>query len=516
MSKKLRNTIFTVVGIALLLLTILIASNIIIKNKIARFTKEQLPKNITATFKDVSLHLLNGTLTYSDVSVQLQNKSNDSTHTYLSAEKVIVENVSYWDYITKKEIHIEDIKIKSPHIKYYQNKLVRTNDTAKRKSFITLNKPLLVDELSIDNARVTFYDKSNTDTLLYVQNITVEVDDIFADNNTLKKRLPVTFGDYDAKADSIFLKVSQFENLTVGDFKLKDKKAVIKKLHLATKLSKAEHARSLKKERDHFDVSLNEIEVNGIDFGFNSRKFFAKSSFIKLTEANATIYRNKLVANDPTTKPLYSKMLRELPIDLTIDSVSVTKSGITYQEKVKQDQPPGTIYFDNFNASLYHVSNTYSEGTNTSINVTSQFMKTAPLSVDWTFDVNNLQDKFTFKADLGALAADEMNTFTKPNLRVALEGEAEKTYFSIYGNSSQSNIDMRIDYKNLKVNLLKDGGGDEKKLLSGILNIFVKKDSGENEDKFNEGSATVTPDRTKSFFNYVWMNISAGLKDCLL
>ncbi len=516
MSKKLRVTIYVLLGSVLTFFIILIASNIIIKNKIARFTKEQLPKNITATFEDVSLHLLNGTLTYSDISVQLKNKSNDTIHTYLTAEKVIVEDVSYWAYLTKKEISIEDVKLKSPNIRYFKNKLVTSKDTTKRKALLELNKPLLVEELSIDNATVVFFDKNESDTLLYVKNITVEIDDIFVDNSTLKNRLPVNFSDYQAEADSIFLKVSRFENLTVGDFKLKDKKAVIKRAHLATRLSKSAHAERLKKEKDHFNVTLNEVAVDNIDFGFNNRKFFAKSSLITLAEIDAVIYRNKLVADDPTTKPLYSKMLRELPIDLTVDSVAITNSSITYEEKVKQDQPAGTIYFDTFNASITNLSNTYAEGTKTNVAVTSRFMKTAPLKADWNFDVNSPEDTFVFKADLGALPADEMNVFTKPNLLVELKGEAEKTYLSIYGSKTQSKIDMRIDFTDFKVNLLRDNGKKESKILSGLLNIFVKNNSSSSEESFTEGSATVTPDRTKSFFNYLWLNVSAALKDCLL
>lgn len=516
MSRKLRNTFLIILGVIALLLSSIIASNVIIKNKISKFTEDQLPKNIIAKFDDVSLHWLNGTLTYNNVSVQLQNKSNNTTHTYLTAENVIVEDVSYWKYLTKKEIHIEDVKIQSPIIKYYKNRRVSSKDTTKPNPLLTLNKPVLVDELSIDNATVTFFDKNDNDTLLYVQDITLAIDAIFADNTTLNKRLPVNFGDYNAKADSIFLKVSPFENLTVGNFTLKNKKALITAIRLATKFSKVEHAKLLKQELDYFDVTLKKFEIHTIDFGFNDRKFFAKSSLLEITEMDATMYRNKLIADNPTRKPLYSQILRELPIDLTIDSVAVTNSKITYEEKMKQNQPPGNIYFDNFDATMKNVSNTYPEGTKTTILATTRFMKAAPLKVNWSFDVNNTQDSFIFKADLGVLPADKMNVFTKPNLFVSLEGETEKTYISIYGTNAQSKIDMRIDYKNFKINLLKKNGKEKNRLLSGILNIFVKKNSGTKELGFSEGSATVTPDHTKSFFNYVWVNVAAALRDCLL
>ncbi|RDK89136.1 AsmA family protein [Marinirhabdus gelatinilytica] len=516
MSKTVRKTLYIFLGIVLLFFIVLISTNIILKNKVENFTKERLPENISATFKDVSLHLLNGTLTYSDVAVTLKNKSNDTAHTYLTADKVIVADLSYWDYLFDNEIHIEDVKLKSPTIRYFKDRLVTTKDSASQKPFMSLKKPLLVDELSINNATVTFFDTSEKDTLLHARNLTVEVDDILVNKTTLNRRLPLEYSNYEANTDSIFLKMSPYENLTVGDVIVKDKKATVSNLHLFTKYSKAEHASMLKKERDHFNVLLDSLEINNIDFGFNNRKFFAQSDFVKFTEIQATIYRNKLVADDPTIKPLYSKMLRDLPIDLTIDSVAITKSTITYQEKVKQEQPAGSVYFDSFNARLSNVSNTYKQGTNTTITVDARFMKSAPIQVDWSFDVNNTQDKFTFKAELTNLPAKQMNPFTKPNLLVAMEGEVNKNYFSIYGNSSQSKIDMQINYDEFKVEILNEKRNKKSGILSGIVNIFVNKDSDSSEDDFKKGSATVTPDRTKSFFNYLWLNIAAALKDCLL
>lgn len=500
----------------LLFFVVLIGTNMFLKNKVESFTNKSLPKNISATYDDLSLHLLDGTLTYTNVSVALKNKSNDSVHTYVSAAQVIVEDLSYWDYLFNKQIHIEDIKLKSPSITYHKDKLITSSDTSQHKAFIALGKPLLVDELSIDNANILFFASSQEDTLLHVPNITVEIDDILVDNNTLKKRMPVKFGDYQAKADSIFLKVGSFETLAIEKFVLNDNNARVNNIRLATKYNKHTYDRKLQRERDHFNVFLQKLDINQIKFGFKNRKFFATSPKIELDSIDATIYRNKLIADDPTIKPLYSKMLRELPIDITIDTVAIKNSALTYQEKVKQEQPPGTIYFDNFNATINNLSNTYPKGTKTTISSQSRFMKAAPLQTDWAFDVNSLQDNFTFKAELGVLPASNMNTFTKPNLLIELEGETDKTYFSIYGNHSQSTIDMRIDYKSFKVNLLRENGRKKDKLLSGLINLFVKKDSGSTSGKFNEGKATVTPDRTKSFFNYLWLNISAGLKKCLL
>ena len=520
MSKKIRYTLIVIASVVLLFFIGLISANLILKNKIERFITQQLPPHMQADYQKIDLDLLAGTVTCSDVSLKLQNKSDERVHTIVTSEKITIKDVNYWDYVFNKQITIEAVNILSPDITYHKNRLVQRTDTSSQDGPISARggqKPVLIKQLDIDDARLNFYDGSADSTALHVQDLTLTLDSIFFSRETLKKRMPVTYQAYEASADSIFVKVSPYENLTVGAFAIENRNVRIRDMLLQTKYSKSEHAQLLSKERDHFNVHLDSLMVHNIDFGFNNRKFYATSNHIALHQAQATIYRNKLVANDNTTKPLYSKMLRDLPIDLTIDSLQLTNSSLIYEEKVKQDHPAGSIHFDNFNANMQHVSNTYTEGTKTKIMVTSQFMGTAPIEVDWTFDVNDTSDAFTFKADIGTLPAPRMNSFTEPNLGVRLEGEAVKTYFSVYGNKSQSEIDMRIDYEDFKVNVLQDDGRKKKGLISGIVNIFVHKNSNDNDDgAFSKGNATVTPDRTKSFFNYLWLNMRAALKDALL
>ena len=43
------------------------------------------------------------------------------------------------------------------------------------------------------------------------------------------------------------------------------------------------------------------------------------------------------MTDDKTIKSLYSKMLRTLPINLTLDSVKINNAAIVYTEKVKKE-----------------------------------------------------------------------------------------------------------------------------------------------------------------------------------
>ncbi len=226
MSKKVRITLITIGSIIGLLLLALIIGNIVVKNKLEKFFTNGLPEHIAASYGNLDVHLITGTMTFSDISVSLQDTSKKAKHTHVKTEKLIVEDFKYWDYLFNNQIHLEAIQISKPDITYYKHKYQPNQNTT--NSSTATNKPLqrtvLIDKFSIDNAKITMYDDTTDSTFLYVPDIMVTVSGLYFDNETLQKRLPVTYKNYQASTDSIFLKVGAYEALKTGPLQLKNKK----------------------------------------------------------------------------------------------------------------------------------------------------------------------------------------------------------------------------------------------------------------------------------------------------
>ncbi len=510
---KILLTGFLIVLGGFIIFTLLI--NRSINNKISNFLDNRLPSNITQSHSNMNIDSFAGTVTLSDVLVKLANKSDTITHTIVKLDQLIIEDVSYWDYLVNDVIRIEDIKLKSPNITYYKDK-VTLNKEISRQAPITLYKPIIIDELSIDNSTLKIIEKDKDSILLYAANATIELDDLKISKETLLKKIPVDYNKYEVQADSVFVKISPYENLTVGAIKIKDKNALFNNLHLKTKYSRKTLSKMIANERDHVALLIEKIDINDIDFGFNNKdKFFVKSPLITIKKPVATMFRDKLVTDDLKTKKLYSKLLRETKIDLTIDKVDINNGALTYTERVKEDNSGGTIDFKNLYASINNASNTYASPLKTVINIDAQFMQHTPLKANWTFDINDTNDQFLFKAELGKMVASDLNTFMKPNLKVQLEGVTNKTYLTISGTNTASQIDMKLSYNNFKVNILNKRGNKKNRFLSAIANVFIKKNSDTEPGGFREGTGTATRDRSKSFFNYLWLNIRAALLDTL-
>tara|TARA_R100000908_G_C3735756_1_gene133737 strand:- start:870 stop:1301 length:432 start_codon:yes stop_codon:yes gene_type:complete len=143
-------------------------------------------------------------------------------------------------------------------------------------------------------------------------------------------------------------------------------------------------------------------------------------------------------------------------------------------------------------------------------------MEKTPITVNWSFDVQNTEDQFQFRAEVGQLVAERLNSFTEPNLKVMLEGNTNKTYFTIDGNNTSSTIDMKINYSDFKVTLLQKDGKEKNKFLSTIANIFISKNSEKKDEFYKEGKANATRNKSKSVFNFLWINVKEALIKILI
>ena len=492
-----------------------VSVNIFLKNKLERFVNERLPENMVRSYDEISVESFGGSLSITNASLIIKNKKDSVAHTYINVEKLKISHISYWDYIFNDEIHVETISLENPIMAYYKDRVV-TNEDSIRKGIFKIYKPITVEKVKINNSKFAIYEKGKDSTRVYTKGLSVEVGGIEINDKTIRRKIPATFKNYSAESDTVFVKVSAYENLIVKDFTIKNRKAVLKDVHLKTKYSKKELSKLISKERDHYDLSMKSLTVEDIDFGFNANGFFAKSKMISLATPSLKIYRDKLVADDPKAKPLYSKMLRDLPFELTVDSLRVSNAKIKYEERVKLENMGGSINFKNLDAAVSNVSNTYKSPKKTKLKINATFMEKTPISADWSFDVNNKTDAFVFQASVGPLVADKMNSFTEPNLKVKLEGKTNRTYFTIDGNNETSTTDMKISYSDFKVTILQKDSGKKNKLLSAIANIFISKNSEKEGEYYKEGTADVTRDKSKSIFNFLWISIKNALTKILV
>ena len=96
-------------------------------------------------------------------------------------------------------------------------------------------------------------------------------------------------------------------------------------------------------------------------FGFKNSDLFVNISKLDIANLNADIYRNKGLPDDTSIKPLYSKMLRELPFYLYIKQTEIRNSNIVYNEEFDFNQGVGKVEFSNFNAEILNIASGFNQ-----------------------------------------------------------------------------------------------------------------------------------------------------------
>ena len=506
-----------VLGILLILFIVgIFVSNSLIKSKVEDLLTNSMPESINVEYDDIDVSAWRGRVSIINPRVSNFASKSGRLNSSLKMDTLIVDDFGYWDYFKNENITISKILIKGPNLTYYHDKPNEEKEY-KYSKLEKLKRNISVKKFQISNGKFEVRKRENDSLLLKSQQLDADVSSIRMNSKTVKNRIPFLFDSYTVNLDSLFFNLNIYENLKIGSAAISERQAQFNGLKLYTKYSEQKLNQMISVERDHFDVSIDSLILKQQQFGYEQDSiFYFKVPQIVFYTPEMHLYRNNLIPDDSSIKPMYSKSLRGLNFNLTLNEILLKNATITYAEKVKVENPPGEISFSNMNATIKNLSNTYSESEKTTLDIDAIFMKSSPIHVDWSFDVNNANDHFAFKADIGNLPAQDLNTFTEPNLNVLFEGELLKTYFTIDGNVNQSAVNLRANYDDFKVTVLQKEGKKKNKLLSAIANLFIKNDSDNKPGNFREGNKDeIERDKTKSIFNFLWLNARAGLLSAL-
>ena len=84
-------------------------------------------------------------------------------------------------------------------------------------------------------------------------------------------------------------------------------------------------------------------------------------------------------------------------------------------------------------------------------------------------------------------------------------------YFDFSGDAYTSIADVQATFNDVEIAVLNKSGNRRNKFYSSIANMIVKNSSKNNKGIYQEARVTVTRDRTKSQFNFIYLNLKESL-----
>lgn len=514
MKNNKRKYIFIIAGVILLFLVTYNLVNYIAHRKIDKYFAKNKTELPIKSFEKFHVNIWNGSLRVKNAEIVWDKNDRNSA----KIKNLSIKGLKLIKLWRKEDIDIRLIEIKNTELTLIKGKPSDEEKEKTDKEEKNKDVPFIhVDKIKLKNLVLIQNDKEGKNlTHLKITKGTFKnfnIKDVDKPHEWFE-----TLDSYELEVTELNHKTSDWEILEAKKLTIDNKEYKAEKVRFYTELGIKEYNARLPHERDHYDISIPEIKISAThwdkDYDANRQRFKVDSIIINSPELE--IYRDKLLPDDESNKPMFSQLLRELNFDIQTEVLKINDGDIKYNERVNEDNNGGTVHLSDFNAIVNDAGNfkEVNKDKDVQIHVESTFMESGAISADWHFNTQNTSDVFNFKAKIQHLQAKNANAFIEPNLKVRMEGKLDEVYININGNRAKSNADFAIRFHELHVDLLKKDNKEKNKLLSAIANIFVKKDSKTKDDEYmNEASVEIERDTTKSIFNFLWKNTLEGLKE---
>ncbi len=452
------------------------------------------------SYDDISVNALAGSATIKNLRLKEGGFS-------LQTREVDLNDFSYSDYIRNENITIGTIHIKDPQIVYNKSDTTSKDPEEKRE----MEQNIRISNLIVSGGNLRIIENDTASNSLYASLQNLRIGELIMEEKMEGSLLPFSYETMYIKSDSLYYEMNDTHFIQSKLLTLENKELSLEDFSIIPKYSREVFDMRIPHEKDWIALKVENVNFSGLEWQKVEERALFRIPVTSIENAHLQIYRNKMLKDDNRIKPMYSEMLRELPVKIQFDSVNIAASYIEYEENVLQDRPPGEVRFHNVNASIIDLTN-HNLGSadfpTTQIEARAQFMGETILTLNWNFDVNNSMDEFQVNGRLGSIEADQLNHFFIPAMSVKTEGTIESVNYEFYGNRHEANGSMQLSYRDFKVNILKDGEQERKSILSRLANLIIKNDIVDED--VQQENISVTRDKTKSFWNFLWLCIRDG------
>ncbi len=381
----------------------------------------------------------------------------------------------------------------------------------------------IVKNIRIGNTTLTVLNKANANEKpLVLKNVLFNAADIDSVYNGTDMMELLAKSKWNFKADGIsFLSKDKIYNIQIGPFELDkiEQSIKINSANVTPTMSEAAFVKSLKFQKDLFNVQLKKIYFTGVDLkSLLDKKMLIADALV--LEPVIKVFNDKTVTPDTANKvgkfPFQSMMT--MPTQFYIKNVKVKSGYISYRERGAISKDIGDVFFSNVNGGINNITNMASylkQQALMEVNVTTTFLNMAAVKSNWKIPLNANDGAFTIVGNVGGFNGTKLNPIIEPlGMGFIKSGTIKRFNFNLKGNDLKAVGDAVMLYNDLKIKLLKsrDEEMKNKKLTSFVANIIIK-DQNPSNGKTRTGKIDFNRVETKSFFNLVWKSIFDGAKN---
>ncbi len=466
-------------------------------------------------FEELNINLLTRNATVKNVD--LVDSLGGQT---ISVKEIEIHKFHLFAALFNKKYKVKSVLISNPNLSFVMPKNQKNQESHQSKKGDQIPK-INIKKLEIEDAEITISkaDSISLDTIFNTQ-LNFEMNSISTYDTTLQ--YATKWGNFERLefqlANTRYIFPNRLYRIETHklNYNSSEKEVRLDSFALKSEYSKYEIAQQTGVETDWLDISTNAVILSNLDLS----KILIDTTFavseIKIPELSIDVFRDKRLPfpQKPDTK-LPSKMIDDLPFGLHVDSVLIENGNIKYEERRKNNDEPGSITFNNLDATIYSVSNQPDLiHTESEIDVSANVLNDALLSVQFKLPNQKYPVAYSAIGRLQPMPLKPFNSIIRSSASALLtSGKINELSFDFVYNNDKSNGNVRFEYEDLKVTLIDPEEGDEKKVNSFLLNTFIVRDQNPDNNNLREGKIEFERDKKRAIFNYWWKSLMSGLKD---
>ena len=268
---------------------------------------------------------------------------------------------------------------------------------------------------------------------------------------------------------------------------------------------------------DRFKTSVEEIEIDGIDFKKLINHKEVEIDKILCNELKTNVYRDKTFPRDSNfVANMPNAAFNRIPIPLIIDTLGIIHSEIEYNEKVLGGVGVGQVFFTDINGFLYSINTSDPQDT-TIIAAAAKLMGEGKLSAIVRLALHQPRLFCEYYGSLGQMEAKFFNSMIESNEHIRIKkGHIDKINFEAEIKDTLATGTLAAGYRKLKIQVLKQEDHEKKRsFLTFLANMIINNKNRLDRRKVKTAEVEYTRTPEDGFLKILWKALSTGLVDTL-
>lgn len=472
------------------------------------------------TYEDFDLDNFFTGVTLTEMKIEPLNAKAGSVVTG-RVDHATLNGLVWIDLLVGRRLNMQEIAFVKPVFKVEIGKDSTKNKGGKglQTMFGDILSRADLKSFSLEKGSVMFLNSETQDTIGQVKNIDILATELETDALQFNHLIPFKMGDIniDIRDGSFQLNDYTFMNLGHFHYNLKNKEILLKEVALGYNKSWVEVSREIGFQNDVIEFDVKEIGIHQLE---PSSEFYTQldidAGSVSIDGLNIKLQRNKnLQRPADTAKPMFQGMINAIPVDLKLDSLSISNSTLAYGELGLKKLKTGYITIGDINGSVTGITNKEDHQAvvgSLHANIHATLENKAGLNL--VMDAPYSNETFQVDLDVDDMKFTDFNSTLKPLVGVEmLSGYIQKIKYHMEANSVYSNNHLVFDYKDLNLEVLKEEDTNEPKrrvFQSAIANAAIHPSNMPGDKKYSTATYSYQRNIYRSPINYIIHGLIEG------